>query len=234
MESQEKERIAANLEQVRERIARAAQRAGRRPEEVCLVAVTKNVDVPRILAALAAGVTDLGENRVQEAKLKRPALQAAVRWHLVGTLQTNKVKAALQLFDLIHSLDRWPLAEELARRAKAAGRGVEVLVEVNTSGEAAKAGIAPEEVLPFLERVRGLTGLRVRGLMTIAPAVERPEEARPFFRTLALLRAAAVREGWTELTELSMGMSGDFEVAVEEGATMVRLGTAIFGPRNRG
>ncbi|MDI3279896.1 MAG: YggS family pyridoxal phosphate-dependent enzyme [Bacillota bacterium] len=234
MENQEKDRIAANLERVRERIARAAQRAGRRPEEVRLVAVTKNVDVPRIQAALAAGVTEIGENRVQEARLKRPALGSAVRWHLIGTLQTNKVKAALQLFDLIHSLDRWSLAEELARRATAAGRVVEVLVEVNVSGEATKAGLAPGEVLPFLERVHGLAGLRVRGLMTVAPATERAEEVRPFFRTLARLRAAAVREGWTEVTELSMGMSGDFEVAVEEGATLVRLGTAIFGPRNQG
>ncbi len=217
--------IRANLERVRERIARAAERAGRRPDDVRLVAVSKTVDVERIRMALAAGVTDLGENRVQEAREKIAVLGRPVPWHLIGHLQTNKVKEALALFDLIHSLDRLELARELERRAAAAGRTVDALLQVHMGGEASKGGIEPDAVDAALDEVRALGHVRVRGLMTIPPPVERAEDARPWFQALVRL---AKRHG---LAELSMGMSGDFEVAIEEGATMVRVGTAIFGAR---
>jgi pyridoxal phosphate enzyme (YggS family) len=217
--------IAANLEGVRERVARAAERGGRRADDVLLIGVTKTVDLERIRAGVAAGLQALGENRVQEAKTKITELGRPAAWHLIGHLQTNKVKDALPLFDLIHSLDRLDLARELERRAAAGGRTVDVLLQVNVAGEASKGGVGIDGVGEALDVVGKLAHLRVRGLMTIPPAVERPDEARPWFRRL---RELAERHG---LHELSMGMSGDFEVAVEEGATMVRVGTAIFGPR---
>ena len=217
--------IQTNLERVRERIARAAERAGRSHDDVLLVGVSKTVDVHRIREAVAAGLGALGENRVQEARGKIAEIGRPVAWHLVGHLQTNKVKDALELFDVIHSLDRIELARELDRRARARGRAVGTLLQVNVGGEERKGGWPPDSVEAALEATTRLGGLEVRGLMTIPPAVERPEEARGFFRAL---RALAERHG---LPELSMGMSGDFEVAVEEGATMVRVGTAIFGPR---
>ena len=217
--------IPANLERVRERIARAAERAGRRPEDVLLIGVSKVVEVERIRAALAAGLRALGENRVQEAKGKIAELGRPVPWHLIGHLQTNKVKDALPLFDLIHSLDRLELAREIERRAAALGRTIDTLVQVNIGAEASKGGFAPDAVGEALEAIGKLTHVRVRGLMAIPPEVERAEDARPWFRQL---RELADKHG---LRERSMGMSGDFEVAIEEGATMVRVGTAIFGPR---
>ena len=217
--------ILANLAHVRERIARAAERAGRRPADVLLIGVSKTVDVARIRAAVAAGVTALGENRVQEAKAKIAELGRPATWHLIGHLQTNKVKDALELFDVIHSLDRLELARELERRAAARGQVVEALLQVNVAAEPSKGGVGPDAVSEALDVVGKLAHVRVRGLMTIPPEVERAEDARPWFRRL---RELAERHS---LSELSMGMSGDFEVAVEEGATMVRVGTAIFGPR---
>lgn len=216
--------IAANVERVRARMAAAAERAGRRPGDVLLVAVSKTVEPERVKAAVAAGVPALGENRVQEAREKIATLGHPVPWHLVGHLQTNKVKDALALFDVIQSVDRLDLARELDRRA-APGRLVDVLLEVNVAGEASKGGVAPAEVAAALEAMAGLPRLRVRGLMAVPPAVDRAGEARPWFRTL---RGLAERHG---LADVSMGMSGDFEVAIEEGATIVRVGTAIFGPR---
>jgi hypothetical protein len=220
--------IRANLERVRERMARAAERAGRRVEDVLLVGVSKTVDVERIRRALAAGLPALGENRVQEARQKIALLGRPVPWHLVGHLQTNKVREALELFDLIHSLDRLELARACDRRAAQRGRAVDVLVQVNVAGEATKGGFAPGELGRVLEALAALPGLRVRGLMTIPPPVTESEAARPWFRRLAGL---AKEHG---LAELSMGMSADFEVAIEEGATMVRIGSAIFGPRPGG
>ena len=217
--------IAANMESVRERIARAAERAGRRPEDVLLIGVSKTVDVGRISQALQAGLPALGENRVQEAKEKIAALGRPVPWHLIGHLQTNKVRDALALFDLIHSLDRLELARECDRRAGATGATVGALVQVNVSGEASKGGFEPERLGGALEAIAGLGHVRVRGFMTIPPPTARAEEARGWFRTVAEL---GKRYG---LEELSMGMSADFEVAIEEGATMVRIGTAIFGVR---
>jgi pyridoxal phosphate enzyme (YggS family) len=217
--------VAENLARVQERVVRAAERAGRRPDGVLLIGVSKTVDVARIRAAVAAGVTALGENRVQEAKSKIVELGRLAAWHLIGHLQTNKVKDALDLFDLIHSLDRLELAREVERRAAAQGRVVEALLQVNVAAEASKGGVAPDAVGETLDAIGKLGHVRVRGLMTIPPEVERAEESRPWFRRL---RELAERQG---LPELSMGMSGDFEVAIEEGATMVRVGTAIFGPR---
>ena len=217
--------IAANLERVRERVARAAERAGRTPDDVLLIGVSKVVEVERIRAALAAGLGALGENRVQEAKAKVAELGRPVPWHLIGHLQTNKVKDALPLFDLIQSLDRLELAHELERRAAAQGRVVEALLQVNVASEASKGGFAPDAVSEALDTIGTLSHVRVRGLMAIPPEVERAEDSRPWFRRL---REMADKHG---LRDRSMGMSGDFEVAIEEGATMVRVGTAIFGPR---
>ena len=217
--------IRANLERVRERVARAAERAGRRAEDVLLVGVSKTVDVARIRAAIAAGLGALGENRVQEARDKITELGRTVQWHLVGHLQTNKVRDALELFDVIHSVDRIDLARELDRRARAKGRTIDAFVQVNVGGELSKGGWPPEAIETAVGAISALSGLKLRGLMTIPPAVERAEDARAWFRTL---RKLAERHG---LPGLSMGMSADFEVAIEEGATMVRVGTAVFGPR---
>jgi pyridoxal phosphate enzyme (YggS family) len=217
--------VAANLERVRERIARAAERSGRRHDDVVLIGVSKTVDVQRIQQAVTAGLGALGENRVQEAKEKFATLGRLVPWHLIGHLQTNKVRDALAIFDVIHSLDRLDLARECDRRAGQRGRAVDVLVEVNVAGEASKGGFSPDGLGPALDALAKLDHVRVRGLMTIPPPVEHAEHARAWFRTLAEL---GKRHG---LAELSMGMSADFEVAIEEGATMIRVGTAIFGPR---
>jgi len=219
------EDVKANLDRVRERMARAAERAGRRPEDVLLVGVSKTVDVERIRQALAAGLGALGENRVQEARDKVEALGHPVPWHLIGHLQTNKARDAVALFDVIHSVDRVELAQDLARRAQAQDRIVDVLLEVNLAGEPAKSGVAPDGLPVLLEALGSLGHLRVRGLMAIPPVAEDAEATRPWFRTL---RALAERHG---LKELSMGMSADYETAIEEGATMVRVGSAIFGAR---
>ena len=217
--------IRGNLERVRERIARAAERAGRRAEDVLLIAVSKTVEAERIRQAVATGVPALGENRVQEARAKIAEVGRPVPWHLVGQLQTNKAKDAVELFAVIHSVDRLELARELNKRARQRGRPVEALVQVNVAGEAQKAGVAPEGLADLLDAVGTLDHVSVRGLMAIPPETAEPEAARAWFRALAKL---AERHA---LAELSMGMSADFEVAIEEGATMVRVGTAIFGPR---
>jgi pyridoxal phosphate enzyme (YggS family) len=224
--------VRANLAAVRERIADAARRAGRRDDAVLIVAVSKTVDVDRVRAAIAAGVPALGENRVQEAREKIAAIGRPRPWHLIGHLQTNKVRDALDCFDLIHSVDRLPLAQALSSRAAQAGRRADVLVQVNVGAEPQKGGIRPEDLRSGLEAMVALPGLRLRGLMTIPPLPRDPEDSRPHYRQMWKLLEAA--RGWGlpgEFAELSMGMSGDFEVGVEEGATIVRVGTAIFGPR---
>jgi len=217
--------IRANLQAVHERIARACERAGRKPADVLLIAVSKTVEIERIQRAVAAGVNALGENRVQEAKEKVAALGRPVPWHLIGSLQTNKSRDAVELFDWVHSVDRAELARELDRRAHQRGRTVKVLVQVNVGDEPQKGGVLPAELKGLLDAMTSLRNLDVRGLMCIPPATETAEAARPWFKQLRELRDAA------GLEHCSMGMSGDFEVAVEEGATMVRVGTAIFGPR---
>ena len=217
--------IRGNLERVREAIARACARAGRSPAEVLLVAVSKTVEVERIERAILAGQRVFGENRVQEAKAKIAELGHPVPWHLIGHLQTNKAKDAARLFDWVQSVDRLELAAELDRRARALGRTVDVLIEVNVGEEPQKSGVRPGEIKSLLDALAGSSGIRIRGLMAIPPAAPDPEQTRPHFRRLRELRDAA------GLEHLSMGMSADFEAAVEEGATMVRIGTAIFGPR---
>jgi len=224
--------IQANLRAVQERIAAAARRAGRSPEAVLLVAVSKTVEVERVRSAIAAGVPALGENRVQEAREKIAVLGRPRPWHLIGHLQTNKVRDAVESFDLIHSIDRLPLADAVSRRAADTGRRVDVLVQVNVGEEPQKGGVPPADLRAALDAMAALPGLRLRGLMAIPPLPKDPEDSRPYYQEMRKLLDGA--RGWglgAEFTELSMGMSGDFEVGIEEGATIVRVGTAIFGAR---
>lgn len=224
--------VADNIARVRERICDSALRAGRTPDEVRLVAVTKTVGLAAIREAIAAGVDCCGENYVQEAREKVGALGAAVEWHMVGRLQSNKAKHAVALFSMVHSIDSLDLAKTLGRYAVAAGRTLEILIQVNIAGEVAKAGISANEVEPLIEQVSLLKGVRINGLMTMPPLFLDPEQARPFFRTLKKLRDRLQRTCGVYLKHLSMGMSADFEIAIEEGATLVRIGTAIFGVRS--
>jgi len=227
--------MKTNLASVMDRIERAARRSGRDPRGITLIAVTKTVPAGDIKEAVRLGVTDIGENRVQEARGKFGEI-GGVRWHMIGHLQSNKAKIALRMFDIIHSLDTWPLACELNRVAALSGRCARTLVQVNVSGEESKFGLPPGELPGFLKRVSELGNVGVEGLMTIAPFANDPEAARPHFRMLKSLfdEAATVRMPRIEMNYLSMGMTNDFEVAIEEGANMVRLGTAIFGPRPAG
>lgn len=225
-------RIAANLEEVRERIARAARRAGRDPAEVTIVCVTKTFPAEVVRAVVAAGLADIGENRVQEAEAKRAQLgDLEARWHLVGHLQRNKAGRALELFDRIHSVDSLDLAAALERRAS---RIVPVLLEVNVGEEGTKFGFPPraEVLCAAAETILALPHLRLEGLMTVAPFVPDPEEVRPVFRRLrALYEELGARYPEAPWGHLSMGMTDDYAVAVEEGATMVRLGRALLGER---
>jgi pyridoxal phosphate enzyme (YggS family) len=223
--------VAQNLEEVRGAIADAARRAGRDPSAVRLVAVSKTVDLERIRAAMDAGQDLFGENYLQEARDKIAALGRRVGWHLVGHLQSNKAKGAVELFDLIHAVDRLKLAEALDAAAARLGKLQDVLIQVNQGGEATKSGVAPEAAPALLQEVARLPHLRVLGLMTMPPWLPDPEAVRPYFRALRELRDHLRGLTGLPLTELSMGMSGDFAVAVEEGATLVRVGTAIFGER---
>jgi hypothetical protein len=225
--------IADNLTRVESRIAAAAARAGRSRSEITLVAVTKTRAPSEIDEAIRAGITDIGENRVQEALAKKPLVAGPACWHLVGSLQTNKAGKALDLFDVIHSLDSLHLAQELSRRAAARGRVARVLIEVNTSAEPTKHGVRPEHAVEFVGRVARLEQLAPVGLMTIGPgwAIEDPAASRPCFNLLRQLAEQARQRFGIPLPHLSMGMSSDFEVGIEEGATIIRVGTAIFGPR---
>ena len=226
--------VAQNVAHVQERIRQAALRVGRDPATVRLVAAAKMVDTARIRAAIAAGVTIVGENYLQEARRKIGQLgRDAVEWHLIGTLQRNKVRYAFDLFDMLHAVDRIELAEEIHRRGERIGRQMPVLLEVNVGGEASKSGFSPQTLCEHVDTLASLTHLHVRGLMTVPPPTATPEEARPFYQALRALQEHLLRKGAEGLdcTELSMGMTADFEVAIEEGATLVRVGTAIFGPR---
>ena len=217
--------IERNLKEVEGRIAQAAQRVGRSPDEVTIVAVTKQVAPQAIEAAIKAGIRHIGENRVQEANEKirlLSALELYPTWHMVGHLQTNKVKTAVEIFDIIHSIDSLRLAQLVSQRAD---KTLPVLLQVNISGEETKSGFSVAELPKALDEVARLPRLEVKGLMTIAPLVQDAEEVRPIFRRLRELRDSL------GLEHLSMGMSNDFEVAVEEGATIVRIGRAIFGER---
>lgn len=230
--SDETAELALRLADVRGRIAAAARRAGREAGAVALVGVVKTLPAQVIAEAVSLGLSDLGENRVQEAEEHQHTIaRGAARWHMIGHLQRNKVHRALALFDCLHGVDDAALAERIARAAAEAGRRVPVLIEVNVSGEASKFGAAPELLPALLERTAALEWLDLVGLMTVGAPVERAEDARPGFARLRGLRDDAERRLGRPLPELSMGMSGDYEVAVEEGATMVRVGSALFGAR---
>jgi pyridoxal phosphate enzyme (YggS family) len=227
--------IADRVAAVRERIRRAAARAGRSPDDVVLVAVTKTHPPEVVREAFAAGLRDFGENRVQEAEGKVLALAdlraAGIRWHLVGHLQSNKARKAVPLFDLVHSLDDADLGRRLDRLGTEEARVVRTLVQVDLAGEGTKSGLPEAALLPTLEALRGLSSLRVEGLMVLPPFEEDPERTRPYFRRLRELRDRARAQSLLPGSDLSMGMSHDFEVAIEEGATHVRVGTELFGER---
>ncbi|HDL77916.1 MAG TPA: YggS family pyridoxal phosphate-dependent enzyme [Lentisphaerae bacterium] len=225
------EAIRRGVEEVRGRIAEACRRAGRDPGEVTLIAVSKGHPPEAVRAAHEAGMTIFGENRVQEASQKIPLCPSSLVWHMVGHLQRNKVRKALPLFEMIHSVDSLRLVEALERECSRLGKVLPVLIEVNVAGESSKYGIAPENLRELLDAAAGCGHLEVRGLMTMPPWSPDPEKVRPYFARLRELLVKAGEEWGHGLVELSMGMSADFEVAIEEGATMVRIGTAIFGRR---
>jgi PLP dependent protein len=222
--------IRENLLGVIDRIEKAALRAGRDPKEIKLVAVSKTVEPARIREAIEAGASLLGENYVQEAQKKIGMIGRPVAWHFIGHLQSNKAKVAVQLFDMIHSLDSVHLAEELNRRATQEGRVLKVLIEVNLAREATKFGTDEEKLFTLTKRIKELDHLSLEGLMTMPPFFDSPEESRPYFIEIRKWKERMGQKG-IPIKELSMGMSNDFEIAIEEGATYVRVGTAIFGPR---
>ena len=227
--------LRARLADVRERIARAADRARRDPAGVCLIAVSKTYDADAVRAAADAGQVDFGENKVQEAleKMDRTG-DLPIRWHLIGHLQTNKIRKAGARFDVVHSIDGADLVRKLDEAARSDGRGLDMLVQVDLAGETTKHGAREDELAPIFEAASTCTAARLAGLMLLPPAVDRAEDARPYFRALQQVRARLLSNGLagSMLAELSMGMSHDFEVAIQEGATMVRVGTAIFGERS--
>lgn len=227
------EYLKENLENIKKRIADAALRTGRKPEDIGLVAVTKTVDVERIKKIIEYGVENIGENRVQELCDKYGSIGNQCKWHLIGHLQTNKVKYIIDKVSLIHSLDSIELAREIQKRAHNANRIINVLVQVNVSGEESKYGLAVEQVENFIREISTFENIRVKGLMTIAPYVENPEDTRPVFRGLKKIFIDISKKNIDniDMEYLSMGMSNDFEVAIEEGANLVRIGTALFGKR---
>jgi len=227
--------IKENVARVRERVAAACRRCGRAPDDVKLLAISKTHLPESIRAAYEAGLRDFGENRVQEAKAKRPALaDLSITWHLVGHLQTNKAKAARELFHWVHSVDSFRLAQKLEQAAAPGGGRLPILLEVNLGGEESKAGVGAPEIAQLAEQISRLATLEIRGLMVIPPFFDDHEQMRPYFRRLRELAQEIDARSIANVSmrELSMGMSSDFEVAIEEGATIVRVGTAIFGPRS--
>ncbi len=228
------EGIRENMHNIQALIEAACQKRGRNPGEVKLIAVSKNFPVETIMKAYEAGQRMFGENRVQELVQKIPQLPPDIEWHLIGTLQRNKVKYIVDKVSLIHSVDSLLLAQEISKRALKAGVTVNILLQVNISQEASKSGFTEEELLKNIKEISTLSGIKIKGLMTIAPLVTDPEEVRPIFRRLKTLSGEinGMKLPQVEMKELSMGMSDDFAVAVEEGATLVRIGSKIFGPRN--
>lgn len=229
--------IAEAIRKVQAQIIEAAIKSGRAPADIKLVAVSKTVEVPDVMEAMRGGAVIFGENRVQEAQKKMMSdelrvMNNKIEWHLIGNLQKNKVRTAVQLFDLIHSIDSAALADEVNRQAGKIGKKQRVLVQVKLSDEATKHGVDENRLMELLGKTAGMEYLKLEGLMTMPPYFEDPEQARPYFRRLRKLAVKAKEKGFT-LNELSMGMSNDFEVAIEEGATLVRVGTAIFGERDK-
>ena len=225
------EEIANNLAQVHARMAEAAQKCGRAPDAVELVAVSKTHPAEKVQVAVEAGQLLFGESRVQEARVKIPLLPSRLRWHFIGHLQKNKIRQALPLFELFHGIDSLALAEDMQRIADEAGMQPRVLLEVNLAGEASKHGFSPEALRRDLEALLSLGRLTIEGLMTIPPLAPEPEASRQYFVALRELRDQLEAECNVRLPQLSMGMSDDFPIAIEEGATLVRVGTAIFGKR---
>jgi len=223
--------IAENLEKIRQRIRAACERAGRDAGSVTLLAVSKTHPADAIQDAVNAGQLFFGESKVQEAKAKIPLCPGKARWHFIGHLQSNKVRDAVELFELIQGVDRLEIAREISRRCDQAAKTMPVLLEVNVAGEASKFGYQPERLLADLGEINALPKIEVHGLMAIPPFVTDPEKARPYFQRLRELKARCEDVLGAPLPHLSMGMSGDFEVAIEEGATIVRVGTALFGAR---
>jgi hypothetical protein len=226
--------VAANHRNIIDRINEAAAKVGREAREIKLLAAAKSQNVDAIRAAITAGVSLIGENYVQEAKGKMEVISAPVEWHMIGHLQRNKAKAAVELFDVIESLDSAALARELDKEGAKRGKKVRTLIEVNLAGEESKSGIAKQQVKSLLDDVGELAHIAVEGLMTVPPFRENPEDVRRYFRELAELREELGDLGLPNVTlkELSMGMTHDYPVAIEEGATIVRIGTALFGPRS--
>ena len=225
--------IAENLERVREQIAQAAAKAGRSADELELVAISKTHDAAKVREAIEAGQRLFGESRVQEARAKIPELPSNLRWHFVGHLQKNKIRHALPLFELTHSVDSLALAEDVNRIAEEDGLHPRVLLEVNVAGEGSKFGFQPDRLRAEMESLLALPRLSILGLMTIPPIAEEAEASRKYFVQLRELRARLQTEFHVDLAQMSMGMTQDFAVAVEEGATLVRVGTAIFGERSK-
>lgn len=225
--------ISENIKVIKEKIARAAEKSGRRGEDILLLAVTKTIDIDRIRMAVDCGLTELGENKVQEITDKYDALERDVKWHMIGHLQTNKVKYIIDKVKLIHSVDSLKLAEEINKRAAAAGIVMDILAEINVAGEDSKFGITCDSAEETVREMSLMKNIRVRGLMTVAPNVENGEENRPVFRKLKQLLVDINSKNIDNVNMdiLSMGMTGDYETAIEEGATIVRIGTGIFGPR---
>ena len=223
--------LSANIGAIRQRIAAACERAGRPPDSITLLAITKSHPPETVAAAARCGLALFGENKVQEAKAKIPLCPGHLRWHMVGHLQTNKCRDAVDLFEMVQSVDSLHLAEELNKRADQAARTIAILLEVNIVGEASKFGYKPAQLLSEFKSLNALRRLAIHGLMTIPPFTPLPEKARPAFRRLRELKSECEQILGAPLPHLSMGMSGDFEVAIEEGATIVRIGTALFGER---
>ncbi|MCP4745747.1 MAG: YggS family pyridoxal phosphate-dependent enzyme [Desulfobacteraceae bacterium] len=225
--------IKDRIKQIQDRIDKSARDCGRAPSEIQLVAVGKKKPVELIRQAAQSGVSIIGENYIQEARSKfETLLDQPIRWHFIGHLQKNKAKYAVRIFELIHTVDSLELARELNKCADKAGKVQQILVQVNISGEETKSGIGQSQVLPLIQSIQKLPCLALKGLMTMPPYFENPEQARPYFQALRKLRDSLVKKvSGLRLSELSMGMSGDFQVAIEEGASLVRVGTALFGKR---
>ena len=223
--------IATRFEQIRQRVREACARAGRSPDSVGLLAVSKTHPPESIRAAADCGQILFGENKVQEAKAKIPLCPGKLRWHLIGHLQSNKVREAVDLFQMIQGVDSLRLAQEIDKRCEQAGKRMPVLLEVNVAGESSKFGYGPEQLLAELPALNALPRIEIHGLMTLPPYSTAPERTRPYFQQLRQLKSRCEKILGAPLPELSMGMSGDFEIAIEEGATIIRVGTALFGPR---
>jgi pyridoxal phosphate enzyme (YggS family) len=225
--------VEENIKNIWARIEKAAEKIGKNREDIKLVAVTKTVEVERIKEAIGCGMQIIGENRVQEAESKFDQITEKVEKHLVGHLQTNKAKKAVELFDFIQSVDSQRIAQEISRRALEMGKVMDVLVEINTSGEKTKFGVDPDNAMSLVKSISNLEGIKIKGLMTIGFFSDIPEDTRPCFKRLKSIFERIQSENIpnVEMTYLSMGMSNDFEVAIEEGSNMVRIGTGIFGPR---